>query len=106
MATGVYNRVNLAAGTDTIIVSNTAVASGKTGVITINMCNLNSTNVVVRLSISANTSPGQHEYLEYDTPLLIAGVLERTGIVLPTGLNIIARSSTANVSVLAYGIEA
>jgi hypothetical protein len=105
MATGVYNRINLAAGIDTIIVSNTAVGAGKSAVITISMCNQNTTNTSVRLAISANSTPGQHEYLEYDTPLLISGVLERTGIVLTPGLNILARAGIANVSVLAYGIE-
>jgi alpha-L-arabinofuranosidase len=105
MASGVYNRLNLAATTDTVVVSSSAVASGKTAVITVSMCNQNATNVTVRLAISANSTPGQHEYLEYETNLNNTGVLERTGIVLPNGLNLIARSSAANVSVLAYGIE-
>jgi hypothetical protein len=105
MATGVYNRINLAAATDTVVVSNTAIATGKSAVITISMCNQNATNVTVRLAITANTAPGQHEFLEYEVPLNNYGVLERTGIVMTTGLNLVARSSSANVSVLAYGIE-
>ena len=105
MATGVYNRINLAASTDTVVVSNTAIAAGKSAVITISMCNQNETNVTVRLAISANATPGLHEYLEFNVPLNNYGVLERTGIVMTAGLNLIARSSAANVSVLAYGIE-
>jgi hypothetical protein len=105
MATGVYNRLNLAASTDTVVIANTAVASGKTSVVTVSICNRNASTVNIRLGISANTTLGVHEYLEYDTQLNSNGVLERTGIVIPNGLYLIARSSLANTSVLAYGIE-
>lgn len=108
MASGVYNRLNLTATTDTVVVSNTAIATGKTGVITVNVVNRNAVGgaqAAVRLGISANTTLAAHEYIEYDTLLNPSGVLERTGIVLSPGLYLIARSSVANTSVVAYGIE-
>lgn len=108
MASGVYNRLNLAAATETVVVSNTAIAAGKTAVVTVNVVNRNAvggSQAAIRLGISANTTLGTHEFIEYDTLLNPSGVIERTGIVLSPGLYLIARSSVANTSVVAYGIE-
>jgi len=105
MATGVYNRVNLSAANDTVIVSNTAVDVGKTAVITVSIVNRNTSNITIRLGISANTTLSESDFLEFNTPLNQSGVLERTGIILTRGLNLIANSSVGNTSVIAYGIE-
>ena len=105
MATGVYNRINLTGTNNQIIVSNTSVDVGKTAVITVSMVNRNSTNVTIQLGISANTTLGDHEYLEFNSPLNQSGVLERTGIILTRGLYLLANSSAANTTVIAYGIE-
>lgn len=105
MASGVYNRLSLAANTWTTLVSTTGVTSGKTGIITVNIANTNVTAVSIRLAISANTTPSAGEFLEYNTVLGGNGVLEKTGIVLTPGLQITCYCDTANVSFIAYGLE-
>jgi len=109
MTTGIYGKVNLAAATDTILVGNTSVDTGKTAVITINFVNTNaSTNTALRIALTTANAAGNIEagdFIEYDTPLGGLGVLERTGIVVPAGVSISVRSSAANVNAIAYGIE-
>lgn len=105
MASGVYNRLSLSAATWTTLVATSAVASGKTGVITVNVANTNASNITIRIAISANTTPSAGEYLEFNTTLGAYGVLEKTGIVLTNGLQITCYCDTANVSFVAYGLE-
>ena len=108
MTTGIYGKVNLAAATDTVLVSNTAVDVSKTAVITVNMVNTNTSQIVnirVALTSGGNASISNGDYIEYETPLEARGVLERTGIIVPAGTAIVVRSSGANVNAIAYGIE-
>lgn len=102
MATGRLGIADLSATTLTTVytcpVSTFTVAA-------VSICNRNSSTVTVRLAIAAAGSPTAGEYIEYDVQILANGVLERTGLVLDAGKNIVAYSSTANVSVVAMGIE-
>lgn len=106
MASGVYNRINITSvNTDTVLVSNTAVDAGKTSVMTINIVNTTTNPAKIRLSLASGATATQGEYLEYDTNVGPLGVIERTGVVVPRGLNVLARSDTANVNFIAYGLE-
>jgi hypothetical protein len=74
-------------------------------VVTVSICNRSNSAVTCRISLSTTTTPANDEYLEYDTEILPKGVLERTGIVVDAGKNIVVRTSTANCSAVAMGIE-
>jgi len=74
-------------------------------VATVNVCNQNATDVTVRIAVAASGTPTAGEYIEYGTTIVANGVLERSGIVLQAGKNIVVYSSDANVSVVCYGIE-
>ena len=60
---------------------------------------------MVRLAICDTSTPGNDEYIEYDVELNPKNVLERTGIVVDAGKLIVAYASSANVNVVAMGIE-
>jgi hypothetical protein len=102
MATGRLAGDDLAAGTNTTVyttpVDTYTVAS-------VNIVNRGTQPTVINLAIADLDTPTAGEYIEYETELLPKNILERTGIVLGAGQKIVARSSQANVSVVAFGIE-
>ena len=57
------------------------------------------------MAISTSATPGNAEWIEYDTELLGKGVLERTGIVMDAGKLLVVYSNAAGVSAVAFGLE-
>lgn len=102
MATGRLGVADLGAATNqtlyTCPVDTFAVTS-------VSICNRGNSAISVRLAVAAADIPLASEYIEYDVEILAKGVLERTGIVLDAGKKIVVRSSAANVSAVAFGIE-
>ena len=74
-------------------------------VATINICNRTSGEIRARIAVAESDTPLDSEWIEYDVLLQANGVVERTGIVLAAGQKIVVRSSVANASAVAYGIE-
>lgn len=102
MASGRLGAVDLAATTNTTVYT---VPASKTASFSVNICNRNASAVTVRLALAATGTPGVTEWIEYDAAISGNGVLERTGLMLDTGKLLVAYSSAANVSVVAYGVE-
>jgi hypothetical protein len=103
MASGRLGTANLVAATDTLLYT---VPAGTFTVLTVNLVNRSNSAVTIRLGLSSSTTTiGNNEFIEYDTELLPKGVLERTGIALDAGKSVLVRSSIANVTAVAYGIE-
>jgi len=102
MATGRLGTADLAATTLTTLY--TAPAS-TFSVVSVNICNRSTSTVSVRIAISSSATPGNDEYIEYDAEILSKNVLERTGLVLDSGKNIVIRASGASCSAVCYGIE-
>ena len=102
MATGRLGAANLTAATDTSIYT---VPADTFSVVTVSVCNRGATATNIRLAVSTSASPTVSEYLEFDTSLSAKGVLERTGIVVDAGKQIVVRSSAIDVNAVVYGIE-
>ena len=102
MATGRLAGDDLAAGTNTTVYTTPAETYT---VASVNIVNRGTQPTVINLAIADLDTPTLGEYIEWETELLPKNVLERTGIVLGAGQKIVARSTQANVSVVAFGIE-
>lgn len=74
-------------------------------VVTVNITNRNSQARNVRLALSTSGSPGNAEWLEFDTEVIGNGVLERTGIVMAATQQIVAFANSTDINVVVYGIE-
>ena len=107
MATGRLGTANITlASTNTTIYG--PVAASTFSVVSVNICNRNSTTAAtIRVAVATSATPGLDEWIEYDTSLVASGVVERTGLVMKTGDYLVVQvsSATPSVSVVAFGIE-
>ena len=102
MATGTLGQADIPASTNTVVYT---VPTGSTATFNINLVNRGSAVVAVRIAVAATSNPTDAEYLEYDWPLGVGDVLERTGIVASENKNIVVYSTAAGVSANAHGYE-
>mgnify|MGYP001189547922 FL=1 len=103
MASGILGQNALAATTNTTVYT---VPASTHAVVNVSVVNRNSSAAAtVRLALSATGSPSNAEYIEYDVSVPKNGVLERTAISLNATKNIVAYTTSADVSVSVYGIE-
>ena len=104
MATGRLNGVDL---TNTSATSVYTCPSATFSVVSVSICNRSATAVTIRLALTVTGStPATTDYLEYDSSLSANGVLERTGIVMTAGNQLVVTAGTGNaVSVVVVGIE-
>jgi phage baseplate assembly protein gpV len=103
MATGTLGQAALTAATNTTVYT---VPAGQTATVNINVVNKGSNIAAVNLAISAADTPTDSEYIEFNAPMQIGGVLERTGIVLSAGKKVVAKSTVSGITVNIYGYEA
>lgn len=75
-------------------------------VVSLNIVNRNTASSArIKVALSDNATPTNAEWLEHDSELLEYGVIERTGLVVGAGQNIVVESSASNVTAMVYGIE-
>jgi hypothetical protein len=105
MATGRLGTANITSTAATTVYT---VPATTFSVVSVNIVNRsNSASALIRLAVSATSTPGADEWIEFDSSLVANGVLERTGIVIDAGKLIVVQTSTATptLSVVVYGIE-
>lgn len=102
MATGRLAANDLAAGEVTTAYT---CPADTYAIVTVSVVNRGNQPTTFRLAIADADTPTDGEWIEFDTELLPKNILERTGLVLAATQKLVARSSQANVSLVAYGIE-
>jgi hypothetical protein len=102
MATGRLGTADLSAATDTTVYT---VPAATYAVATITICNRGTTAANIDIALADTGTPGNDEYIEYNTELLAKNVIERTGIVLEAGKLIVVKSSASSVNAVVVGIE-
>tara|TARA_B110000238_G_scaffold66504_1_gene72990 strand:+ start:187 stop:504 length:318 start_codon:yes stop_codon:yes gene_type:complete len=102
MATGRLAGADIAAGTNTTVY---ATPTDIYTVASLNIVNRGNQPTVINVAIADLDTPTLGEYIEFETELLPKNILERTGIVLAATQKIVVRSSQANISAVAFGIE-
>lgn len=103
MSSGRLGAQNLSATTNTTLYS--GPASGYVGTVTVSLCNRNTTPVRVRLAVATTSSPSTAEWLWYDKLVPGNEAVERTGLVVDYGKQIVVYSDTASVTAVAMGYE-
>jgi len=102
MATGRLGTADLAAATNTTVYT---CPSSTFAVVTVSVCNRGASAANIRVAVATSATPGNAEFLEFDTSISAKGVLERTGIVMDAGKLLVVRSSATDVNAVVYGIE-
>lgn len=102
MASGTLGQSAPSATTNTTVYT---VPASKVASIIVSICNRGSASGTVRLAIAATGSPGDSEWLEYDTTINANSVLERSGIVASAAKNVVVYCSVATFSVNVFGFE-
>ena len=103
-----FGALDLVADTYTVLMTG---ATGFNSTANIRFVNRNSSPVTVRLAlvdepaVDAITNLSVEDYLEFDVEIRANGVLENSGIPIPEGFTLVARSNTNDVTVMAYGFE-
>jgi len=102
MASGILGQANPVEKTYTTVYT---VPAGRIATLSISVCNLNVGISNVRIALASTGTPTSSEFIEYETQLPYAGVLERTGLVIGEGARVVVYSSSSSVSVSVYGFE-
>jgi hypothetical protein len=102
MATGRLGTADLAAATNTTVYT---CPTTTFAVVTVSVCNRGASAANIRVAVASSATPGNAEFLEFDTSISAKGVLERTGIVMDAGKLLVVRSSATDVNAVVYGIE-
>ena len=102
MATGRLGTADLSAATDTTVYT---VPASTYAVATITVVNRGTSAANIDIALADTATPGNDEYIEYNTELLAKNVIERTGIVLDAGKLIVVKSSASSVNAVVVGIE-
>jgi hypothetical protein len=102
MASGRLGAENLLADTNTTLYT---VPTSTFAITSVSIVNRGNQAISIRLAVADLDTPTAAEYIEYETEIMPKGVLERTGIALGAGQKLVVRSSAANTTAVAFGVE-
>ena len=100
---GILSRTLLTFNTDTLVYT---VPAGLIASLTVSVCNqADAGDARVNIALTPLGASTANSYIEFNAILPVAGVLERSDIVLEDGNTIRVQSSNSNTSVVVFGIE-
>ena len=102
MATGILGTADVSSATNSTVYT---VPASTFTVCTINVVNRSGSAVSVRIALADSGTPTNDEYIEYGVSLASGSVIERTGLVLDAGKNVVVYASDTGISAVCYGIE-
>jgi hypothetical protein len=102
MPTGLLGQAALTAITNTSVYT---VPTNTFTVFGVSVLNRGTAAVTIRMALAATGTPTNAEYIEYDVTLDANGVLERTGLMMNAGKQLVVYTSGSSVSVSVFGIE-
>ncbi len=104
MATGILGTpADLTATTNTSLYT---VPADTFTIASVSLCNRSAASVTVRVALATTASPSNAEWIEYGATIPAYSVLERTGLALDTGKQVVVYASAGSaVSAMVYGIE-
>lgn len=102
MASGILGQSAPSATTDTTVYT---VPASTLAVLSVSVTNRGASAATVRIALSASGTPTTAEFIEFNASVPPAGVIERTGIALQAGKNVVVHCSTADTAVSVYGLE-
>jgi len=103
MASGILGQSAPSANTNTSVYT---VPSSILAVVNVMVINRSASNPVnVRIALAGSGSPNTNEWIEYDVTVPPKGVVERTGMALQAGKQVVVYNSTSDTSVTVTGLE-
>ena len=102
MPTGLLGQAALTAITNTSVYT---VPTNTFTVFGVSVSNRGTPAVTIRMALAALSTPTNAEWIEYDVTLDANGVLERTGLMMNAGKQLVVYTSGSQVSVSVFGIE-
>lgn len=102
MASGRLGTADLAATTLTTLYT---VPATKLASFTLAFANRTGAAITARVALAAAAAPVAGEYIEYDVVVAANGVLERTGLVLDAGKQVVVYAGAVGLSVNLWGYE-
>ena len=103
MASGILGQSAPSGSTNTTVYT---VPSSTLAVVNVMCINRSASNPVnVRIALSGSSSPSTTEWIEYDVTVPPKGVVERTGMALQAGKQVVVYNSTSDTSVTVTGLE-
>jgi len=102
MATGILGQSAPVAATYTTAYT---VPVGKTTTFNISVANTTTGTIAARIAVAGLATPVAGEFIEYDTPIVGNGVLERGGIVAQAGELVVVYNAMPGLNFSVYGFE-
>lgn len=102
MASGKMGSKRLAANTDELLYT---VPANTLATINVMAVNCSTTSAAVRIAITTAASPGDADWIDYDTQLPPGGGIERSALVLSAGEKVFVRANGLGVTARVHGFE-